>query len=317
MKVTEHLAAADKPVFSIEILPPPKGQGIETIYNVIDPLMEFNPPFVDVTYHRQEYVYKKRPDGLMEKTYVRKRPGTIGICAALKERYKVDPVPHLICGGFTKETTEDALVDLSFLGIDNVLVIRGDAVKAEGKFIPEQGGNDYAIDLLGQVLRMNKGIYLDPDLTTVSPSNFCVGVAGYPEKHFEAPNLNSDLKWLKKKVELGADYIVTQMFFDNQKYFEFVKCCREADINIPIIPGIKPITTKRQIDILPSIFHIDIPDDLCKAVESCKDNDQVKQVGVDWAIQQCIELLKFEVPCLHFYIMNRYKSTLAIAKEIF
>jgi methylenetetrahydrofolate reductase (NADPH) len=317
MKVTEHLANADSTIFSFEILPPMKGKSYVDLIGHIEPLMEYKPKFVDVTYHREEFVYKKHTSGLLEKKSVRKRPGTVGICAAIMNRFQVDTVPHIICGGFTKEETEYALIDLNFLGIDNVLALRGDAVKNEGSFQPTEGGNNYAIDLVSQIADLNKGQYLDEELQNSSSSNFCIGVAGYPEKHFEAPNINSDIKYLKKKVEMGAEYIVTQMFYDNQKYFEFVELCRKNDINVPIIPGIKPLTTISQLSILPRIFHIDIPEDLSNAVESCKNNDEVKQVGIEWGIEQCKELIKNKVPSLHFYTMGKAKSTQAIMKGIF
>lgn len=318
MKVTEHINnAKGKTLFSLEIIPPRKGENIQKIYDHLDPLMEFNPPFIDVTYHREEYVYKKHPNGLLEKKTTRKRPGTVGICAALKNRYEVDPVPHIICGGFTKEETENALIDLNFLGIDNVLVLRGDAIKSEGRFIPDPEGNNYAIDLLHQVKGMNCGQYLDTDLENANPTNFCIGVAGYPEKHFEAPNLKTDLKYLKDKVDAGAEYIVTQMFFDNEKYFEFVDKCKAADINVPIIPGLKPITTKTQSTVLPSIFHIDFPEELADAIEKCKNNAEAKQIGIEWGIKQSIELKKKGVPVLHYYSMGKSDSVQKIAEAVF
>jgi methylenetetrahydrofolate reductase (NADPH) len=318
MKVTDHLKrAAGKTLFSIEILPPLKGENIKTLYDNMDPLMEFKPPFIDVTYHREEYVYKKKEGGLLEKRSTRKRPGTVGICAALQAHYQVDTVPHIICGGFSREETENALIDLHFLGIDNVLVLQGDAIKSEGRFQPEPDGHRFASELLGQVVAMNQGKFLDEDLENASPTNFCVGVAGYPEKHFAAPNLKVDLKYLKLKVDMGAEYIVTQMFFDNKKYFEFVRLCREAGIHVPIIPGIKPITTKTQTSVLPTVFHIDLPEELSDEVERCKDNAAVKQVGVEWAVKQSKELIKFGVPTLHFYSMGKSDPIYRIAKELF
>jgi methylenetetrahydrofolate reductase (NADPH) len=318
MKVTEHIKnAKGKTLFSIEILPPLKGENIRMLYDNLDPLMEFKPPFIDVTYHREEYVYKKKESGLLEKRSTRKRPGTVGICAAIQNHYKVDTVPHIICGGFTREETENALIDLHFLGIDNVLALQGDAIKTEARFAPESDGHKFASELLGQIVAMNQGKFLDEDLENASPTNFCVGVAGYPEKHFSAPNLKVDLKYLKLKVDMGAEYIVTQMFFDNQKYFEFVKNCREAGIQVPIIPGIKPITTKSQANILPTVFHIDLPEALAEAVEQCKDNAAVRQVGVEWAVQQSKELMKFGVPTMHFYSMGKSDPIFKIAKEIF
>ncbi|MGB0525545.1 MAG: methylenetetrahydrofolate reductase, partial [Flammeovirgaceae bacterium] len=284
MKVVEYIAQSKSTLFSFEILPPLKGQSIDSLFKAIDPLMEFKPSFIDVTYHREEYVFKTHDNGLLEKRVIRKRPGTVGICAAIMNKYGIDTVPHLICGGFTKEETENALIDLNFLGIENVLVLRGDSIKTEPRFFPEPNGHAYASDLLQQVVNINNGIYLEEEMQNTSKTDFCIGVAGYPEKHFEAPNINSDLKYLKKKVDEGADYIVTQMFFDNQKYFKFVDDCRAMGITVPIIPGLKPLTTKKQLSILPSIFHIDIPQDLVEAVEACKDNKGAREVGIEWGI---------------------------------
>ena len=318
MKVCEHLKKANgKTLFTLEILPPLKGENIRSLFDNIDPLMEFKPPFIDVTYHREEYVYKKTQSGLLEKRTTRKRPGTVGICAAIQNNYKVDTVPHIICGGFSKEETENALIDLHFLGIDNILVLQGDAIKSESRFIPEPDGYKYASELLEQVGKMNRGIYLDDELQNTSPTNFCTGVAGYPEKHFSAPNLKTDLKYLKLKVDLGAEYIVTQMFFNNQKYFEFVEECRKAGITVPIIPGIKPLTGKGQLTILPKTFHIDIPEELSEAVEKCKDNNAVKEVGIEWCVKQSKELIKHNVPTLHFYSMGKSDPIYRIAKELF
>ena len=305
MKVTEHLKNAKQTLFSFEILPPLKGKSIDSIYNTLDPLMEFNPPFIDVTYHREEYVYKNREDGLLERISVRKRPGTVGICAAIMNKYDVDTVPHIICGGFNKEETENALIDLDFLGIDNVLVLRGDPIKSETYFTAEEGGHSFASELLKQVDGMNNGIYLDEDLKNSAPTDFCIGVAGYPEKHFEAANMESDIHFLKKKVGAGADYIVTQMFFDNQKYFDFVKLCRENDIDVPIIPGLKPISTQKQLTLLPHRFNLNLPNELVDEVLKCKSNEEVRQVGVEWAIKQTKELIDFGAPCVHFYTMGK------------
>lgn len=318
MKVTDHISNANgKTLFTIEILPPLKGENIRMLFDNLDPLMEFKPPFIDVTYHREEYVYKKMESGLLEKRSTRKRPGTVGICAAIQNHYKIDTVPHIICGGFSKEETENALIDLHFLGIDNVLVLQGDAIKSESRFVPEPDGYRYASELLEQVGKMNRGLYLDDDLQNTSPTGFCVGIAGYPEKHFSAPNLKADLKYLKLKVDLGAKYIVTQMFFDNRKYFEFVDECRKAGIDVPIIPGIKPITGKGQLTILPKTFHIDIPEDLSEAVEKCKDIAAVKEVGIEWCIEQSRELIKHNVPTLHFYSMGKSDPIYRIAKALF
>ena len=318
MKVTEHLKNANgRTLFTIEILPPLKGENIKSLFDNLDPLMEFKPPFIDVTYHREEYVYKKMESGLLEKRSTRKRPGTVGICAAIQNQYKIDTVPHIICGGFSREETENALIDLHFLGIDNILVLQGDAIKTESKFVPEPDGHRYASELLQQAKKMNNGLYLDDELQGTSPTNFCIGVAGYPEKHFSAPNLKVDIKYLKLKVDLGAEYIVTQMFFDNKKYFDFVEECHKAGISVPIIPGIKPITGKNQLNVLPKTFHIDIPEDLADAVEQCKDNAAVKEVGIEWCIQQSRELMKQNVPTLHFYSMGKSDPIYRIAKALF
>ncbi|WP_256012744.1 methylenetetrahydrofolate reductase [NAD(P)H] [Desertivirga xinjiangensis] len=317
MKIIDHIGNANgKTLFSFELLPPVKGQSIQSIYNAIDPLMEFKPPFIDVTYHREDYIYKQHSSGLLEQISYRKRPGTVAICASIINRYKVDAVPHLICGGFTKEETENALIDLQFLGIDNVLVLRGDARKADPSFIPTPGGHAYATDLLAQVVDMNNGKYLH-EHNDANKSDFCIGVAAYPEKHFEAPNLKTDFRYLKKKVEMGADFIVTQMFYDNQKYFDFVKLCRENDINVPVIPGLKPITSSKQLVSLPKIFHIDIPEDLSEAVLACKSEKDVKEVGIEFMIQQCKELMSFGAPVLHFYTMSNPAPTKRIAEAIF
>lgn len=317
MKIIDHINNSQgKTLFSFELLPPVKGNGIQQIYNAIDPLMEFKPPFIDVTYHREDYIYKQHPTGLLEQVSYRKRPGTVAICAAIINRYKVDAVPHLICGGFTREETENALIDLQFLGIDNVLVLRGDARKADASFIPTPGGHAYASDLLQQVVNFNQGIYLHESYDT-NKTDFCIGIAGYPEKHFESPNLKTDFKYLKKKVEMGAEFIVTQMFFDNQKYFDFVKLCRENDIHVPIIPGLKPITGSKQIINLPKIFHIDIPEDLSDAVSACSNEADVKEAGIEWMIQQCKELVEFGAPVLHFYTMGNAEPTKRIAQAIF
>lgn len=317
MKITEHINTAKDTLFSFEILPPLKGQDINQIYAGIEPLMEFNPPFIDVTYHREEFIMKPVADGTFRRITTRKRPGTVAICAAIMNKFKVDAVPHLICGGFNREETENALIDLHFLGIDNVLVLRGDNLKHETVFTPEPDGNANALELLLQVKEMNKGHYLDEDLVNPVATNFCIGVAGYPEKHQDAPNLKSDLQWLKKKVDAGADFITTQMFFDNKAYFDFLEKCKKLNIDIPIIPGIKPIATKKQLTVLPKIFHIDIPEALSDAVEKAKDDKQVKEIGIEWAIQQCKELKAAGVPVLHFYTMGRSEATKAIAQQVF
>ena len=318
MKVIEHIEnAKGKTQFSFEILPPLKGQNIQTIFENIDPLMEFKPPFIDVTYHREEYTYKELPNGLLEKQVVRKRPGTVGICAAIQNKYKVDAIPHILCGGFDKEDTENFLIDLRFLGIDNVVALRGDAVKSETYFTAEPNGHAYAVDLVKQIDAMNNGHYLDDSIENTATTDFCVGVAGYPEKHMEAPSLESDLHFLKKKVEAGASYVVTQMFFYNQKYFAFVDKCRQAGIEVPIIPGLKPMATAKQLNLIPHRFHIDLPEQLIKQVIKCKDNKQVRQVGIEWCINQSKELIDYGVPFLHYYSMGKSDNIQAIAKEVF
>ncbi len=317
MKIIDHIKNAQgKTLFSFELLPPAKGKGIQQIFNTMDELLEFNPPFVDVTYHREDYLYKEHSSGLLEKVSYRKRPGTVAICAAIMSKYKVDAVPHLICGGFTKEETENALIDLNFLGIDNVLLLRGDALRGDSDFIPTPGGHAYATELLQQVVDMNNGKYLHEDIESTDKTNFCIGVAGYPEKHFEAPNFNTDFKWLKKKVEMGADFIVTQMFFNIEKYKEFVIKCRENGIHVPIIPGLKPLTSKRQLVTLPKIFHLDIPEELSDALDDCKNNADVRQVGEEWMVKMCKELIDFGVPVLHFYTMGNPGPTKKIVQRL-
>ena len=305
MKVTDHIAQSKGTLISFEVLPPLKGKGIEALYKHLDPLMEFKPSFINVTYHRSEHVFKKRVDGSFEKVIIRKRPGTESICAAIMNKYTVDTVPHLICGGFSINDTEDALINLRYLGIDNVLVLRGDAAKNETAFEPEPGGHKFASDLLKQVANLNAGIYLEDDLKGTQKTEFCIGVAGYPEKHFEAPNMDTDLKYLKAKVDAGADYIITQMFFDNAKYYEFVKSCRAIGINVPIIPGLKPVYSKKQLTILPKTFHIDLPADLANEIQKCKTDEEVEKVGQDWLLMQSIDLKKNGVPVLHYYTLGK------------
>lgn len=317
MKVIDHIKEAKKTRFSLEILPPLKGKSIQSIYDGIDPLMEFKPPFINVTYHREEHVYKERNDGLLQRVSVRKRPGTVGICAAIMNKYHVDAVPHIICGGFTKEETENALIDLQFLGIENILALRGDPIKNETHFIPNKAGHKYAVNLIEQVVQMNKGDFLHEETGNAAATDFCIGAAGYPEKHFESMNLKTDLRYLKEKVDAGAEYIVTQMFFDNQKYFDFVQTCKNAGINVPIIPGLKPITTLKHISFLPKFFHIDFPDELSTELEKCKSNDDARQVGIEWGIHQSKELLEYGVPLLHYYTMGRSASVKKIASELF
>ena len=316
MKVVEYIANRKKTIFSFEIIPPLKGKGIEDLCAGIDPLMEFNPPFINVTYHREEYEYKKMGNGLLKKVSVRKRPGTVGICAALMNRYKVDAIPHIICGGFTKEETESALIDLKFLGVDNILALRGDPMKNESAFVPTQGGNAFALDLIEQINEMNNGQYLYEE-TKNSPSNFCIGTAGYPEKHFEAMNLSTDMKHLKRKVDAGAEFIVTQLFYDNEKFFDFVKKCREIGIKVPIIPGIKPITNLRHLSFIPKFFHVNFPEAFSNELEKCKTDEEIKRVGTEWTTEQCKDLVKADIPVIHFYTMGRGTAVKNIAKEIF
>ena len=318
MKVTDYLKkAGNTTLISFEVLPPLKGSGMQDIFNLLDPLMEFKPPFIDVTYHREEYIYKKQDSGYYEKTAIRKRPGTVGICAAIMHRYDVDAVPHLICGGFNREDTENALIDLNFLEINNVLALRGDALQFDSKFVPEPGGNAYALDLVKQIDDMNHGRYLDENIENGQKTNFCIGIAGYPEKHFEAPNMESDLAFIKQKVEAGAEYIVTQMFFDNKKYFEYVESCRNAGIHIPIVPGLKPLTKMYQLSSIPRHFYINLPEDLVSAFLSAKTMEAKRQVGIEWCIAQSQELKAAGVPCLHYYTMGDVDTIKKIAESVF
>ncbi|MBY0518703.1 MAG: methylenetetrahydrofolate reductase [NAD(P)H] [Bacteriovoracaceae bacterium] len=317
MKVVEHIQSSKSTLFSFEILPPHARESIQILFNNIAPLMEFKPKFIDVTYHREEFILKKREGGLLEQKSIRKRPGTVAICAALMHKYGIDTVPHIICGGFTREETEYALIDLNYLGIENVLALRGDSIKGQNDFSPTVGGHAFASDLVEQLSAMNKGHYIDEDLENAIPTNFCIGVAGYPEKHFEAANLKTDLKWLKHKVDCGANYVVTQMFFDNKKYFEFLEKCKADGVHIPIIPGLKPLTSKKQVHMLASRFHIDIPEALTDAIEKCKDDKQVRQVGIEWAIAQSKELIQHKAPCLHFYSMGKSNAIQEIASALY
>lgn len=317
MKVIDHLRKADRTLFSFEILPPLKGKDIRSIYEGIDPLMEFKPSFINVTYHREEVIYKERGHGLLQKVRLRKRPGTIGICATIKTKYDIDTVPHLICGGFSREDTEDALIELNFLGIDNVLALRGDAIKNEAHFIPERDGHPHAVDLIRQAAGLNKGKYLHDEELEAAPTDLCIGAACYPEKHPEALNLNVDVAYLKEKVDAGAEYLVTQMFFDNAKYFAFVDLCREQGITVPIIPGLKPITTLKHIAFLPKTFRVDLPDAFAAELVKCKSDAEVKQVGIEWSTAQAKELMARKAPCLHFYTMGRSEAVRAVAGRVF
>lgn len=313
----QHIEDSKQTLFSFELLPPLKGHDFESTQQAIDPLLEFNPSFINITYHQQEVVYESVGQGLMRKRTIRKRPGTVGIAAAIKYRYGINVVPHIICGGFSKEDTENALIDLQFLGVNNLLVVRGDPEPGTRIFKPEPDGNEHALDLIEQIVKLNNGVYLDEKLENTRSMNFCIGVAGYPEKHIESPNMDSDLYFLKKKITAGALYIVTQMFYDNQKYFDFVKLCRDKGINVPIIAGLKPVSTRQNLINIPKTFNVDLPVDLVKEVLKCKDNKQVRQVGVEWAIQQSRELLDFGVPVLHYYTMGKSDNIQKIAKGVF
>lgn len=317
MKVIDHILQAKQTAVSFEVLPPLKGKNIQSLYQHLDPLMEFKPSFINVTYHRSEHIFKKKTDGTFEKVEVRKRPGTVGICAAIMNHYKIDAVPHLICGGFTQRETEDALIDLNFLGIDNVLVLRGDATKNEASFEPEPNGNRFAIDLLKQVDRLNNGLYLEEDIRDGFRTNFCTGVAGYPEKHFEAPNMDSDMKYLKAKVDAGAEYILTQMFFDNDKYFQFVQKCKDNGVHVPIIPGLKPLTNKKQLTVIPRIFHVDLPSDLLNEMNKTKTDEDAEKVGEEWLVQQSKELKAAGVPVVHYYTLGKPKVIYNAVKQVF
>ena len=318
MKITDHIKNfAGATQFTFEILPPLKGQSINALYNVIDELMEFNPPFIDVTYHREEHLYKDAGNGLLEMKVIKKRPGTVGICAAIQGKYKIDAIPHILCGGFSKEDTENFLIDLDFLEIDNVVALRGDALKNETYFKATPDGHNYANELVGQITDLNNGIYLDEELQNSHSTDFCIGVSGYPEKHMEAPSMDSDIHFLKKKVAAGAEYVVTQMFFDNQKDFDFVKQVRKEGIKVPIIPGLKPLSTLKQLNMIPHRFHVDLPEALVKEVIKCKDNKAVKQVGIEWCIAQSKELKESQVPFLHYYSMSKSDNIKAIGREVF
>ena len=317
-KITDHIKAANgKPIFSIEVIPPLKGDSLKGLLDNIEPLMEFKPPFVDVTYHREEYIERPRPDGTTQQIVTRKRPGTVGICSAIMHRFDVDPVPHVLCGGFSREETEDFLVDLHYLGIDNALVLRGDPAKPFKTFKAKENGYAYASDLVEQVANMNRGTYLHEEDEALAPSNFCIGVAAYPEKHFEAEDHDIDFDYLKQKIDKGADYLVTQMFFDNQKYFDFVHRCHQHGITIPIIPGLKPLSTRKQLQILPKLFHLEMPDDLVRAVEACETDQQARQVGIEWGIQQSRELMAAGAPVLHYYTMGKADNVMQIARAVF
>ena len=316
MKVIDIINKAEKPVFSFELLPPLKGNDTSRIYRTIESLVDFDPKYINITTHRDEVEFKEQPDGSIVKRTVRKRPGTVAIAASIQHRHGIPVVPHILCGGFTKSETEYVLIDLNFLGIENVLALRGDGIKSQHIFKAEKEGHAHANELVEQIVNLKKGIYLEKDLKNNTPLDFCIGVAGYPEKHFEAPNIDQDLAFLKQKVDAGADYIVTQMFFDNRVYFDFVEKCRAAEINVPIIPGIKPINLKNQLTVLPKIFSIDLPHELSAELTKCKNNDQASEVGTEWAIQQSKELVASNVPSLHIYTYGISDNVRKIVKEV-
>ncbi len=317
MTVIEIINDSKKPLFTFELLPPLKGHSIERTYTAIDRLVEFEPAYINFTSHRNETIFKERADGLLEKKIVRLRPGTIALAAAVKYKYNITVVPHILCGGFTKEETENVLIEMRFLGIDDVLALRGDPQKGSRSFIPEKNGHSHTTDLVNQIMDMNRGKYLEDNLENADPTNFCIGVAGYPEKHFEAPNKPVDLENLKKKVDAGASYIVTQMFFDNNKFCRFRDECRKLGITVPIIPGIKPISALHDIKLLPQTFHIDLPNDLFSAVSKCKTDSEAREAGIEWATMQSKELLKLGVPGIHYYTLGRSDNIARIVKATF
>lgn len=307
MKVTEHLERAKRPLISFEIIPPLRGGNLENLLALIDDLETYKPPFIDITSHAAEVVYDETPDGIQRKIK-RKRPGTLGVCALIQNKYQIDAVPHVLCQGFTREETEDFLIELKYLGIDNVLAIRGDDSGYKKPLQHGRSANRFALDLVNQIVDMNRGRYVEEGLLDAEPSDFCIGVAGYPEKHFEAPNLTADLRWAKAKVEAGAEYIVTQMFYDNQHFFEYAEACREAGIDVPVIPGLKILTRKRHLRVIPSLFHAEIPPELSEAVEAAEDDREAQTIGVEWAKRQVEELLNADVPSVHFYVMQSADS---------
>jgi len=314
MKVSEHLDRASEPLISYEIIPPKRGGSAEQILKVVEELMAFDPPFIDVTSHSAEVSYEQTENGTWERRVKRKRPGTIGLCAAIEARFDIDTVPHLLCRGFTREETEDALIELNYLGIDNVLAIRGDDTGYEKPLKRNRSRNEYAVDLVRQIVDMNQGQYLE-DLMEAQSTDFCVGVGGYPETHFEAPNLSWDIMRLKQKVEAGADYVVTQMFFDNEYFFNFVEECRDVGIDVPIIPGVKILKRKRHLRVLPKYFHTEIPEELAAEVDAA-DPEDVQDIGVEWAIRQTKELMSAGVPCVHFYIMSSADTVTKVVEPL-
>ncbi|MFI5196792.1 MAG: methylenetetrahydrofolate reductase [NAD(P)H] [Chitinophagales bacterium] len=317
MKVTQHIAEAKKTIVSFEILPPTKGKSIESIYSHLDQLMEFKPSFINVTYHRAEQILKTRRDGNLEWVEIRKRPGTVGICAAIMNKYKVEAIPHLICGGFSKAETENALIDLDFLGIKNVLALRGDAAANEKFFNPHPHGHRYAEDLVQQIVSLNNGQYMEEDIIDGAKTDFCIGVAGYPEKHIEAPNMDTDIYYLKRKIDFGADYVTTQLFFNNNHYHNYIKRCRDHGITVPIIPGLKPLTNQKQLTLMPRIFNVEVPVELCNEMMKAKTDAGCEQVGTEWLLYQCKDLLKNNVPVLHFYTLGKPGIIYNVLKQLF
>ena len=317
MKVKEILAASDRTLISFELLPPLKGGDIGKVYNAIEPLMEFSPSFINLTYHRDEEVIRQRPDGTLERITVTKRPGTVALAAAIMKRYDVEVVPHLVCGGLDRHTIENILIDLNFLDIDNVMALRGDPAPGERFFTPTRGGHAYCSDLVRQISDMNRGVYLDELQQNPIPTHFCIGVAGYPEKHYESPNLSQDIRNLKRKVDAGADYIVTQLFYDNARFFDFVERCRAEGITVPIIPGLKPVSSLKHLEMLPRTFHIDMPETLTEELSRCRTDEQAKEVGIEWSVGQAKELKAAGVPAIHFYTMSRSGNICEILKRVF
>ncbi len=314
MKVTEHLAQAKRPLISFEIIPPKRGGNVRTLMALVDDLVEHRPPFIDITSHPAEVVYEETPEGI-QRTVKRKRPGTLGVCALIQNKYNIDAVPHVLCHGFTQQETEDFLIELRYLGIDNVLAIRGDDKGYRKPLREGRTANRYAVDLITQIAAMNGGNYLDAYLDA-APMEFCIGCSGYPEKHFEAPNLASDIRRAKEKVDAGAEYIVTQMFFDNAHYFAYVKACRDAGIEVPIIPGLKVLTSKRHLTSIPRTFHCELPSAFADELEGAKTNKEFSRIGVEWATQQTRELLEHGVPSVHFYVMSSSKAVNAVLSNI-
>ncbi len=302
MKIIELLDRATLPLISYEIIPPRRGGNILEIMDIVEDLIEFEPPFFDVTSHSAQAYYEEMADGTWRRHVKRKRPGTLGLCASIRGRFGVETVPHLLCEGFTREETEDALIELNYLGIHNVMALRGDHIGFDKPILHSRSRNKYAIDLVQQIADMNHGRYLE-ELIDAAPTDFCIGVAGYPEKHYEAPNLTWDILNLKRKVDAGAHYVTTQMFYDNTAYFDFVQRCRDVGITVPILPGLKILTSKRQLQVLPSRFHVNVPESLAAEIEAA-DDEHVVDIGVEWALRQSEELMSANVPCIHFYIMQ-------------